>query len=105
MEILPLSHRDVAKEGFDVKTPKSLQPSCVMGWVRDGEKEMALVWSMSSQVWLLADGVSPGVPLPRDEQSRVSKLMRPNLVALERGFATAKRVVIEEDDDDDQERS
>lgn len=101
MEILPLSHRDMVKEGFDVKAPKEFQPTCVLAWVRGDDGEKALVWSRRTETWLLADGVSPAEPLPRAEQMKVSRLMRRTLMALERGFATAKRVVVEEDDDDE----
>lgn len=85
MEILPVDHRST--EGFEVKTPKDLQPSMVLGWVRDDDGvERALVWSRSSSLWLLADGVGPAEPLPRDDQMKMTRLMAPNLRAVERAL-------------------
>ncbi len=87
MEIMPLDHRST--EGFAVNTPKDLQPSMVLGWVKDDDGvERALVWSQSSSLWLLADGEGPGQPLPREEQAKVTRLMAPILRAVGRFVQT-----------------
>jgi len=99
MEILPLSHRD--SEGFDCKCPKAHQPSLILGWVRDdGGKELALIRGVQSQTWMLGDGVTEAVPVPRNEQAMIERLMSPQLRALERSAYAPVRIRTVDDEDD-----
>jgi hypothetical protein len=98
MEILPLSHRD--SESFDWKCPKAHQPSGIFGWVRDDDgNEFALVRGMLTATWLLGDGKSEAVPVPREEQAKIERLMAPQLRAVARA---ASWPVVDCTDDDDE---
>lgn len=97
MEILPLSHKD--SETFDWKCPTAHQPSGIFGWVRDDDgNEFALIRGMVSQTWLLGDGKSEAVPVPRDEQVKIDRLMAPQLRAV--AIAASKPVRDETDDEE-----
>ncbi len=86
MEILPADAADIAE--YQINTPRKYQPTAVLGWLRDNDEVLPLLWSIPSRVWLTSRHGGVAELLPTADQKIVSQMMQPNVKAL--GRATAQ---------------